>query len=49
MPYYSAPSETLVSWQEMQSWATGAVDASRRAKTKSKNQRIPATRYRIDS
>lgn len=34
MPYYSAPSETLESWQDMEPWATGAVDASRRAKRK---------------
>ena len=36
MPYYSAPPESLESWQEMELWATGAVDAARRAKTKSK-------------
>jgi DNA transformation protein len=34
MPYYSAPSESLESWQEMETWAKGAVDASRRGKRK---------------
>jgi DNA transformation protein and related proteins len=34
MPYYSAPPEALESWQEMEPWARGAVDASRRAKKK---------------
>ncbi len=32
MPYYSAPPEALESWQQMQPWATGAVEASRRSK-----------------
>ena len=32
MPYYSAPPEALESWQGMEPWARGAVDASRRAK-----------------
>ena len=34
MPYYSPPPEALESWQEMEPWARGAVDASRRAKKK---------------
>ncbi len=34
MPYYSAPPETLESWQEMEPWAQGAVDASHRSKRK---------------
>jgi DNA transformation protein len=34
MPYYSAPPEALESWQGMEPWARGAVDASRRAKNK---------------
>ncbi len=34
MPYYSAPPESLESWQQMETWATSAVDASRRGKRK---------------
>ncbi|MDP6646107.1 MAG: TfoX/Sxy family protein [Rhodospirillales bacterium] len=32
MPYYAAPAETLESWEEMESWANGAVEAARRGK-----------------
>ena len=34
MPYYETPPETLRSWAEMKPWATGAVEAARRAKPK---------------
>ncbi len=34
MPYYSVPPETLTGWNEMESWARGAVEAAKRTKKK---------------
>ena len=34
MPYYAAPTESLNSWTEMETWARGAVAASQRGKKK---------------
>lgn len=32
MPYYAAPTDSLKDWEDIRSWAQGAVEASLRAK-----------------